>query len=107
MELKPKQLAELMKQGKAKATFAFLGKFFNDDKRIRDLQGQAISENRLLEILPDGLIGESVKVPLNKPFTNFMTATVRAGSRPAEVLDVLGTRQGSGTTISFARIKVH
>jgi len=71
-----------------------------------DADGQSISENRLLEILPDGTAGESVRVPLEKPFTDFMTATVRAGSAPSQALELLGTRQGSGGTISFARIKV-
>ncbi len=72
-----------------------------------DADGRSVSENRLLEILPDGAFGESVRVPLEKPFTEFMTATVRAGSPPAQTLDLLGTRQGSGATISFARIRVN
>ncbi len=71
-----------------------------------DAGGKSISENRLLEILPDGTISGAVRVPLEKPFTDFMTATVRAGSPPAQTLDLLGTRQGSGSTISFARIEV-
>lgn len=72
-----------------------------------DTKGRPISENRLLEILSDGSVGESVRVPLDRPFTEFFTATVRAGSAPSDKLDILGTRQGSGTTISFARIKIN
>jgi len=72
-----------------------------------DASGRSISENRVLEILPDGSAGKPVRVPLQKPFTNFFTATVRAGSPPSDTLELLGTRQGSGTTISFARIKVN
>lgn len=71
-----------------------------------DANGRPISENRLLEILPDGSAGGWVRVPLERPFTSFFTATVRAGSPASRTLDVLGTRQGSGTAISFARIKV-
>ena len=71
-----------------------------------DADGRRISENRLLEILPDGSPGEAVRVPLEKPFGDFMTATVRAGSPPSRKLDLVGTRQGSGATISYARIRI-
>jgi len=71
-----------------------------------DATGKSISENRLLEILPDGSASNSVRVPLKKPFTDFFTATTRAGSPPSRTLELLGTRQGSNTTISFARIHI-
>lgn len=71
-----------------------------------NISGRAISENRLLEILPGGRISESVRVPLKYPFMDFMTATVRAGSLPSKTLNLLGVRQGSATTISFARVSV-
>jgi hypothetical protein len=72
-----------------------------------DTTGSAVSENRLLEILPDGSAGKAAPVPLQRPFTSFFTATVRAGSPPSNTLELLGTRQGSGTVISFARIKLN
>jgi hypothetical protein len=68
--------------------------------------GKSVSENRLLEILPDGSISNAVAVPLKRPFTDFFTATVRAGSPPSKTLELLGTRQGSNATISFARIRI-
>ncbi|MBN1508552.1 MAG: hypothetical protein JW955_17010 [Sedimentisphaerales bacterium] len=71
-----------------------------------DSNDRPVSENRILEILRDGSVSDSIRIPLKKPFTNFMTATPRAGSPPSGILDLLGTRQGSGTTISFARIQV-
>jgi hypothetical protein len=71
-----------------------------------DSNGRHVSENRMLEILRDGPVSDSVRVPLARPFTDFMTATPRAGSPPSRVLELLGIRQGLGTTISFARIKV-
>jgi hypothetical protein len=46
-----------------------------------DAQGRPLAENRLMEICPDGTLGEPVRVPLKHPFTNFMTATERDGSR--------------------------
>jgi hypothetical protein len=69
--------------------------------------GKSISENRLLEILPDGSASTSVPVPLKRPFTDFFTATVRGGSPPSKTLELLGTRQGANATISFARIHIH
>ncbi|MCF7975168.1 MAG: hypothetical protein K9N55_15245 [Phycisphaerae bacterium] len=71
-----------------------------------DERGRPISENRLLEIQADGTTGIPVRVPLKKPFTNFFTATVRAGSPASDKLEVLGTQQGTGTTISFASIRI-
>ncbi len=71
-----------------------------------DAAGKSISENRLLEILPDGSVSKAVRVPLQRPFTDFFTATIRAGSPPSRTLELLGTRQGSNTTISFARIHI-
>ncbi|UCD50161.1 MAG: hypothetical protein JSW27_21860 [Phycisphaerales bacterium] len=68
--------------------------------------GQSISENRLLEIHADGSVGQAVRVPLEKPFSDFFTATVRAGSLPSLTLELLGTRQGTRHAISYARIKI-
>jgi hypothetical protein len=71
-----------------------------------DSNGQAISENRLLEIRADGTIGEAVRVPFQKSFSDFLTATIRAGSPPSSALELLGTQQGTHRTISFARIRI-
>jgi len=72
----------------------------------RDAQGRAVSENRLLEIRADGSATQPVTVPLKHPLSSYFTATVRAGSPPANVLDVLGQRAGSSATISYARIRL-
>lgn len=74
-----------------------------------DANGRFVSENRLLEILPGpGAPGfrEPVRVPLEKPLTDFMIATVRAGSPPSRTLNLLGIRQGYSRTISFARVRI-
>jgi len=71
-----------------------------------DASGRRVSENRLLEILADGSASDAVRVPLSKPFTEFYTATPRAGSPPSRTLELLGIRQGSSATISYARIKI-
>lgn len=71
----------------------------------KDANGKRISENRIMEILPDGEIGKDVPVELQHPFTSFMTATVRGGSPPSDVLDVLGVASGRAG-ISYARISL-
>ncbi len=69
-------------------------------------QGKRISENRMIEILRDGRITDPVTVPLQHPLTSYFTATVRAGCAPSRCLDLLGTRAGLPTTISYARIRL-
>ncbi|MGE5294861.1 MAG: hypothetical protein ACM3VT_08525 [Solirubrobacterales bacterium] len=71
-----------------------------------DANGRSISENRLAEILADGSAGDAVRVPLTRPLTDFYTATTRAGSPPSRTLELLGIRQNSSSTISYARIKI-
>ena len=44
--------------------------------------GRRVPENRLVEIRPDGTLGQPVKVPLVRPLDSFYTATVRAGCAP-------------------------
>jgi len=60
-----------------------------------DPAGKTVRENRLLEIFPGGEVGEPVVVPMKHPlggFLAFFTATVRGGSPPSDVLDLLGNR---------------
>ena len=68
--------------------------------------GQAVSENRLLEMLPNGEPGAAVRIAFKQPFTSFFTATVRGGSPPAGTLDLLGQRAGSPVAISYARVRL-
>ncbi len=71
-----------------------------------DPRGNPVSENRLLELQPGGMAGESVTVPMKHPLTNYFTATVRGGSPPSSTLDLLGTRAGAANTMSYARIRL-
>jgi hypothetical protein len=68
-----------------------------------DAQGRPLAENRLMEIYPDGTLGEPARVPLEHPFTSFMTATERGGSPPSEKLEILGDA-AERPGISYARI---
>ena len=68
--------------------------------------GKSVSENRILEILPDGSAGAPVRLPLAKPFTSYFTTTVRGGSPTSRTLEMLGTRAGTGNTISYARVRL-
>jgi hypothetical protein len=72
----------------------------------RNAAGQPVSEDRLLELSPAGPSGDAVRIPLQQPFTDFFTATVRAGSAPSDTLDLLGPRAGTAATISYARIRL-
>lgn len=73
----------------------------------RDGEGNAVQENRLLELDREGKVKAQVRVPLERPFTNFFTTTPRSGSRPSELLELLGTQMGrQEPTIAYARIKL-
>jgi hypothetical protein len=66
-------------------------------------QGKAIAENRLVELADDGKPGESVIVTLQNPLSTFFSATVRAGCRPSNILDLLGNANNS---MRYARIRL-
>ncbi len=68
--------------------------------------GRAVSENRVMEILGNGTVGESAGVGLRRPFTSFFTATGRAGSPPANFIELLGQQAGQPSTISYARVEL-
>lgn len=70
-------------------------------------QGSSVSENRIMELLPDGSAAEPVPVPLEHPFQVFFTATPRGGSPPSTTLDLFGVRAaGPPHTICYARVQL-
>jgi hypothetical protein len=71
-----------------------------------DAAGQPVSENRILE-LSDGALVASHRVALAPPMTSFFTATVRGGSPPSPLLDLLGMRAGSEHAISYVRVRLY
>lgn len=71
-----------------------------------DMAGKPVSENRLRELRLDGTCGPEKRVPLQHPISHFFTATVRAGSLPSNILDVLGSRADAQNKISYARIRL-
>ncbi len=71
-----------------------------------DASGKPVSENRLVELQADGCCGVPVRLPLQRPFSEFFTATVRAGSPPSTTLDLLGQRAGGANVLSYARIRL-
>lgn len=72
----------------------------------RDAGGKSVSENRLMEVLPEGETSAAVRVPFKQPFTAYFTATMRGGSLPATTLELLGHRAGGPQTISYARVRL-
>ncbi len=73
----------------------------------RDPAGKPVSENRVMELLADGSITAAARLPLQHPFVNFFTATVRAGSPPSRSLDMLGQLAGTPLIISYARVRLY
>ena len=71
-----------------------------------DSHGQSVSENRLMELHPDGTTGAPARILLSRPFTAAFTASVRAGSAPSATLDLLGQRAGEANVISYARVRL-
>jgi hypothetical protein len=71
-----------------------------------DAAGKAVSENRVMELRPNGTSGPQIRVPLKHPLRDYFTATVHAGSPPSVILDVLGHRVGAENTVSHARIRL-
>ena len=61
-------------------------------------------ENRIVEILADHSLSAPVKVELQRPFSNFFTATVRGGSEPSDLIDVYG--RDDKNEMRYARIKI-
>jgi hypothetical protein len=69
----------------------------------RDANGRSLSENRLREMREGG---EEIRVPLKRPFTEFFTATPRAGSEPSFYIDLMGQQAGLNNRIHYARIRL-
>lgn len=69
--------------------------------------GKAVSENRVLEFVGNGESGPAVRIPFEKPFTTYFTATVRGGSPASRTLELLGQRAGSASTMSYARVRLY
>ena len=62
------------------------------------------SENLLVEIGKDFRLSEPVTAGLERPFSSFFTATVRGGSEPSEIIDVLG--EDGKQEMRYARIRI-
>jgi hypothetical protein len=72
-----------------------------------DRNGQAVSENRVFQVLENGNTTAPVRVPLKTPFTATFTTTVRAGSPLSEHIELLGQQGGKPRTMSYARIRLN
>ncbi len=70
----------------------------------RDARGNALSENRLLQLLPE-TGAKPTTIPLQYPFTTFFTACERGGSPPSSTIDLFGTGDESNT-LRYARIRL-
>lgn len=57
--------------------------------------GKPVAENRLMEIRTDGSVGVAVTLPMKQPLIRYFTATVRGGSAPSQVVDLMGYSEAS------------
>src|SRR5262249_23675415 len=71
-----------------------------------DAGGKSLSENRLMELLPNGSHTAPVRIPLQYPLNSYFTATVRGGSPPSTTLELLGQRAGTASSICYARVRL-
>lgn len=71
-----------------------------------DREGKRVAENRLVEIREDESPGEAVDIPLEQPLSSYFTATVRGGSAPSTVIDLLGTPHGASGVIRYACARI-
>jgi hypothetical protein len=71
-----------------------------------DAKGAAVSENRVMEVRSDGSPSESIRLNLKHPLSQFFTATVRAGSAPSQVIDLLGQPADQPNVIAYARVRL-
>ena len=71
-----------------------------------DKNGRWTCEDRLAELRADGMAATWMTIPLKHPLGDYVTATVRAGSSPSILLDLLGARVDATQTISYARIRL-
>jgi len=78
--------------------FCTLGHRTSDDPKA--------ASARILEIYADGNVSEPVPVPLKVPLMMFFTATPRGGSRPSDILDVLGVPGWTSGVTRYARIRI-
>jgi hypothetical protein len=68
--------------------------------------GKAVSENRVQEILPNGELGPAARIPFQQPFISYFTATVRGGSPPSTMVELLGQRVGEPLKMCYARVRL-
>ncbi|MCL2710474.1 MAG: hypothetical protein FWE95_06310 [Planctomycetaceae bacterium] len=63
-----------------------------------------VSENRIVEIKNGEPTGVFQTIPLERPFSQFCTATIRAGNEPSAILDLHGTSPNSNQ-LRYAAVK--
>ncbi len=71
-----------------------------------DPAGKPVSENRVIEILEGGQVGQPAKIPFKRPFTSYFTACLRGGSAASVQLEILGIRQSAPQEISYGRARL-
>lgn len=69
-----------------------------------NLDSKPVATNFITEIKMDGSIGETKQVNFETPFTNFFTATIRAGNQPSNIIDLFGQK---GNTMRYGSVQLY
>jgi len=75
------------------------------DGRLFVLYATQPAANWAMELCADGTRGQAVQLPVEKPLTNFMTATPRGGSPASLTADVIGTHPGN-SAVRYLRVEL-
>ncbi len=67
--------------------------------------GRRVAENRVVEIRDGVPLDKHQRVPFSRAFTSFFTASIRAGSPPSRVMDLLGQCVGTDA-ICYGRVRL-
>lgn len=62
---------------------------------------------RLAQVLPDGKVSEWQDIPFQSPMAGtFLTNTVRGGSAPSDIIDIVGMSPRTPNTLGYARVRL-
>ncbi|MCC7377699.1 MAG: hypothetical protein IT581_23760 [Verrucomicrobiales bacterium] len=73
---------------------------------VRHVSGDGGGANELVELGTDGNTLSVTRLTFAKPFTQFFTASTRAGSSRSGWVDLLGVQAGAENAIGYARVRL-
>jgi len=71
----------------------------------RKKPGNSVLANYIGQINEKGDVGNLKRIPLRHPFRNFMTNTVRGGSKPSDMIDIFGIADDN-PNLRYAKVRL-